>query len=52
MQKNVGGIDKNIRLLLGAILVLIGLFAPMDTGWRIGTMVVGGIALLTGFTGL
>jgi hypothetical protein len=52
MRKNVGGIDKNIRLLLGSILVLICLFAPIGTGWRIGTGVVGVIAFLTGFSGL
>lgn len=52
MKKNVGGIDQKIRLLAGSILVLIGLFAPMGTGWQVGLAVVGAIAIITGFTGL
>lgn len=52
MKKNVGGLDRNFRFLAGSILVLVGLFAPLGAGWQTGIVVVGGIALITGFTGL
>lgn len=28
MPKNVGGLDRNLRLVLGAILIVAGLFLP------------------------
>ncbi|MDW7771656.1 MAG: DUF2892 domain-containing protein [Desulfobulbaceae bacterium] len=52
MKKNVGGLDRNIRLLSGSILVLIGIFAPLGAVWQAGIILIGAIALITGFTGL
>ncbi len=52
MKKNVGGIDKGIRIVVGLALILAGLLAPLSTGWRIGVLVVAAIALITAFTGL
>jgi hypothetical protein len=51
MKKNVGGIDKVIRLVIGFILALVGFFVQMSTGLRIGVFVVAAIALVTAFTG-
>ena len=52
MKENVGNLDKNIRFLIGAILVLIGLFVPMHLEWRVVLFVAAAVALLTGFFGL
>lgn len=52
MKKTVGGIDKGIRIVIGLILILIGIFLPMGTGWRVGLFIVAGLALITAFTGL
>ncbi len=51
MKKNVGGIDKTLRLIIGLILLLVGFFVQMSTGLRVGTFVVAAIALITAFTG-
>jgi hypothetical protein len=52
MKKNVGGLDKTLRIVLGIGLVLVALFAPIGTGWRIGVAAVAAVALVTAFTGL
>jgi hypothetical protein len=51
MQKNVGSIDRNIRIVIGVIFLLIGLFAQISTGLRTGAFVVAAIAIVTAFTG-
>jgi hypothetical protein len=51
MQKNVGSIDRNIRIALGAILLIIGIFAQISTGLRTGAFVVAAIAFVTAFSG-
>jgi Inner membrane protein YgaP-like, transmembrane domain len=51
MKKNVGGIDKAIRFIIGIILGLVGFFVHMGTGLRIGAFVVAAVALVTAFTG-
>lgn len=51
MKKNVGGIDKAIRVVVGIVFVLIGLFANITGGLRIGAFVVAAIALFTAFFG-
>jgi len=51
MKKNVGGIDKVLRIIAGLVLVLIGIFVQLGTGWRIVLLVVGAVALVTAFTG-
>ncbi len=52
MEKNVGSIDRNLRYLLGAIFILIALFAPVDPLWRIVAVVIAIIAFATAITGL
>jgi hypothetical protein len=52
MKKNVGGIDLQLRYLLGAIFVLIALFAPLDLGWKIVLLVIAAIAFITAMIGL
>ena len=49
MKKNVGGIDRTIRLILGIALLIGGIAFQMSTGWRIGVLVIAGIALATSF---
>lgn len=51
MKKNVGGIDKILRLIIGLVLLLIGFFMQMSTGLRVGAFVVAAIALITAFSG-
>ena len=40
MKKNVGGIDKVIRIIIGIAVALAGFFVQMGTGLRIGAFVV------------
>lgn len=49
LPRNVGGIDRGLRVTLGGILFLGGLVLLIDTS-RLGLIlvVVGGLALLTG----
>jgi hypothetical protein len=51
MKKNVGGIDKILRLVVGIVLALVGFFVQVSTGLRIGIFAVAAIALITAFTG-
>lgn len=48
MKCNVGGIDRTGRIVIGIVLLLVGLAAPLDTIWRIVVLIVAAIALLTG----
>ncbi len=48
MIRNVGGLDRTARIVLGIVLVLVGLFAPLEMTWRIVALVVGIIGLATG----
>jgi len=52
MKKNVGGIDRQLRYLLGAIFVLIALFAPLDPVWRGIILILAAIAFITAITSL
>ena len=47
MKYNVGGIDRNARFVIGAILLVVGLLAPISTTWRIVALVVAAVALVT-----
>ena len=47
MKCNVGGIDRTGRIVLGIVLLIVGLAAPIELTWRIVALVVAGIALLT-----
>ena len=48
MQCNVGGIDRTGRIVVGIVLLLVGLLAPMALAWRVLVLVVAAIALVTG----
>ena len=49
MKKNVGGIDKALRIIVGIALVIVGIFAPIGLRWRIGTFAAAAIAFVTAF---
>ncbi len=47
MKNNVGGIDRNARIVVGIVLLLVGLVAPVEMTWRIVAVAVAAIALVT-----
>ena len=47
MKCNVGGIDRTGRIVLGIVLLVVGLVAPIENIWRIVALVIAGIALVT-----
>ena len=47
MKCNVGGVDRGARLVLGIVLLLVGLLAPLTSGWRTLVFVLAAIALVT-----
>ncbi len=49
MKSNVGGIDRTLRIVVGIVLLLVGLLAPLEMTWRIVALVVAAIALVTAF---
>ncbi len=51
MEKNVGGIDKIIRFILGIAAVGVGLLAPIAGGLRIAALVVAAVAFATASLG-
>jgi len=51
MKRNVGGIDKSLRLILGIVSVLVGIFAPISGGLRIVAFAVAAVAFFTGIYG-
>ena len=51
MQCNVGGIERPIRIGLGAVLLGLGAFGGLPTAAMAAALVAGGIALVTGLIG-
>ena len=51
MSKNVGSIDRNIRIIVGGVFLIVGLFAQISTGLKTGAFAVAAIAFVTAFTG-
>jgi hypothetical protein len=47
MKCNVGGIDRTGRIVIGVVLLVVGLLAPIEMTWRIVALVVAAIALVT-----
>lgn len=47
MKCNVGGIDRTGRIVIGAVLLAVGLLAPLEMPWRIAALAVAVIALGT-----
>jgi disulfide bond formation protein DsbB len=50
MKPNVGGIDRIARIVIGIILLIVGLAAPLEMTWRIVALVIAAIALVTATT--
>lgn len=51
MTCNVGGVERPIRIGIGAVAILIGLFSGLSTGVAGVALAVGAILLLTGAVG-
>ncbi len=47
MKCNVGGIDRTGRIVIGIVLLVVGLAAPIEMTWKIAALVVAAIALAT-----
>lgn len=47
MKCNVGGIDRTGRIVIGVVLLVVGLAAPIEMTWRIVALVIAAIALVT-----
>lgn len=47
MKCNVGGLDRTGRIVIGIVLLVVGLAAPVEMTWRVVALVVAAIALLT-----
>jgi hypothetical protein len=49
MNANVGATDKTIRIVLGALLIIVGLFARLPAEVNIALFVVAAVIELTAF---
>lgn len=47
MKCNVGGIDRTGRIVIGVVLLVVGLVAPIEMAWRIAALVIAATALAT-----
>jgi hypothetical protein len=47
MKHNVGGLDRTARFVIGIVLLILGLVAPIGTAWQIVALVIAAIALIT-----
>jgi len=47
MKCNVGGLDRTSRIVIGLVLFIVGLAAPINMAWQIVTLVIAAIALVT-----
>ncbi len=51
MTRNVGGIDRGVRIVLGVILLVVGFSAPLGVVWKTVVFVLAAVALVTGASG-
>jgi len=51
MSCNVGGADKVVRIVVGIALLILAVFSPIDTVWRVLAGVLAAIALVTALIG-
>ena len=51
MKKNLGGIDRALRFILGIIVAMVGVFAQWGATVRAILLAVGIVLLATAFTG-
>lgn len=49
-KQNVGGWDKNMRLVAGGALLAAALLPPVRSAWRIVALVLGATEVITGLT--
>lgn len=47
MKCNVGKIDRTVRIVLGVILLVVGIVAPVGMIWRVVALVIAAVALVT-----
>ena len=47
MKCNVGGIERTGRIVIGIVLLVVGLVAPVEMAWRVAALVIAAIALVT-----
>lgn len=47
MKRNVGGIDRIARIVIGIVLLVVGVAAPIGMTWQIVALVIAAIALVT-----
>ena len=47
MKPNVGGMDRIGRIVLGIVMLVVGLTAPISMTWQIVVFVVAAVALVT-----
>jgi len=47
MKCNVGGLDRTSRIVIGLVLLIVGLAAPINMTWQIVALVIAAIALVT-----
>ncbi len=50
MKSNVGGLDRNMRWILGAGALVAGVAAPLPKGWRFGLLSFAAGQLITAAT--
>ena len=51
MKRNVGSADRVIRVVLGLVLLVLGLFMLASGAWKWVFIVAGIVALVTGLSG-
>lgn len=51
MKCNVGGLDRSARIVIGVLLLLVGIFAPLNSAWQTVVFVIAAIALVTAAIG-
>lgn len=49
MEKNIGGIDRAIRIIVGMVLIVLGIFKMVPDGYILALL--GAFILLTGIIG-
>ncbi len=47
MKKNVGGMDRTARFVVGVILLIVAAVAPIEMAWRVVALIVALVALVT-----
>jgi len=52
MKRNMGGVDRTLRFIIGVVLIIAGIFAVKSTAWTIVMIIIGLVMLLTSITGI